>query len=125
MGPRPISEAPREEDVTQHRSGRGRLLAASDHPREAGHQGRPQEGDREGQGEACQGARPLAQEDEDAGGALHPGGGQISSSQNAHPPEAASCNGGGAKAEEEDPLPPSTGAETESRDKSRHREMLS
>ena len=34
-------------------------------------------------------------------------------------------NGGGAEAEEEELLPPSTGTETESRDRSRHREMLS
>ena len=34
-------------------------------------------------------------------------------------------NGGGAEAEEDDLLPPSTGTETESRDRSRHREMLS
>ena len=34
-------------------------------------------------------------------------------------------NGGGAEAEEEDPLPPSTGAETESRDRSRHGEISS
>ena len=88
--------APREEDVTQHRSDREQLLEASDHPREAGHQA----GDLEGQCEAGQGARPLAREDEDAGGALHPGGGQVSSSQSAHPPEAASRNRGGAKAEE-------------------------